>query len=257
MVEHVCASVPPLPPLPPPPPKTPHRMYRLVPAASLLQHFASDRSHMRRPDGSWCAEPPPYPCITAAAAAAAADGSCTMNLPRYRDMACDVLQDTISVGGVQQQQQHSGCGAVMAAAAGAVPACSTLPCQPAHDLSGACAVGSRGDAGAGYVSNTQPPGAAAATAGLGSSSGVAAVTGGCVNHPPAQPLSPSAPAVYGTTVGEEHQCRPLTRPVTWSDVVQAAGRSRYGVVVHEHTLLRCLLGAGGAGDGVDSADIRV
>lgn len=58
---------------------------RLVPARVLLQRFASDRSHMRRPDGTWSAPPPPQPCIVAQ------DGSSTMNLGRYRDMRADVL----------------------------------------------------------------------------------------------------------------------------------------------------------------------
>ncbi|GAQ79863.1 hypothetical protein KFL_000400060 [Klebsormidium nitens] len=39
------------------------RLFRVVPAQTYLQHFSSDRSHMRRPDGSWMAPPPPYPPI--------------------------------------------------------------------------------------------------------------------------------------------------------------------------------------------------
>ena len=33
-------------------------------AADYLKHFASDRSHMRKEDGGWMAEPPSYPPIS-------------------------------------------------------------------------------------------------------------------------------------------------------------------------------------------------
>uniref|UniRef100_A0A3Q3XIG4 Protein N-terminal glutamine amidohydrolase n=1 Tax=Mola mola TaxID=94237 RepID=A0A3Q3XIG4_MOLML len=36
---------------------------RVVPADSFLLNFASDRSHMRNPDGSWKMPPPLYPPI--------------------------------------------------------------------------------------------------------------------------------------------------------------------------------------------------
>lgn len=36
-------------------------LFRVVPAAQLLTCFASDRSHMRLPDGGWRAPPPPWP----------------------------------------------------------------------------------------------------------------------------------------------------------------------------------------------------
>lgn len=35
--------------------------FRLVPAAEYVETLASDRSHMRRADGSWAAPPPPWP----------------------------------------------------------------------------------------------------------------------------------------------------------------------------------------------------
>jgi hypothetical protein len=93
---------------------------RVVPAASLLRHFASDRSHMRRPDGSWSAPPPQYPCISAQ------DGSgCCMNLQRYRDMECDLLQD-------RQQQGH---------AQGGTPSSSRLGRMPVLAAAGAALVG--------------------------------------------------------------------------------------------------------------------
>ncbi len=36
---------------------------RLVPADYYLEHFASDRAHMRLPSGKWLAEPPAWPMI--------------------------------------------------------------------------------------------------------------------------------------------------------------------------------------------------
>ena len=38
-------------------------MFRVVPMESFLEHFGSDRSHMRDKNGNWQAEPPPYPPI--------------------------------------------------------------------------------------------------------------------------------------------------------------------------------------------------
>jgi len=39
--------------------------FRVVGVPVFLQHFRSDRAHMRRPDGSWRAPPPPWPPIGA------------------------------------------------------------------------------------------------------------------------------------------------------------------------------------------------
>jgi hypothetical protein len=36
-------------------------LFRLMPAAEYVLRFLSDRSHMRRADGSWVAPPPPWP----------------------------------------------------------------------------------------------------------------------------------------------------------------------------------------------------
>jgi hypothetical protein len=36
-------------------------LVRMILAAEYLSHLVSDRSHMRRPDGSWIAPPPPWP----------------------------------------------------------------------------------------------------------------------------------------------------------------------------------------------------
>ncbi|XP_015229869.1 PREDICTED: protein N-terminal glutamine amidohydrolase [Cyprinodon variegatus] len=43
-----------------------HRKLRVIPANSFLLNFASDRSHMRNPDGTWKMPPPPYPPIQTA-----------------------------------------------------------------------------------------------------------------------------------------------------------------------------------------------
>nr|XP_046273195.1 protein N-terminal glutamine amidohydrolase isoform X2 [Scatophagus argus] len=37
-----------------------HRKLRVVPAEIFLLNFASDRSHMKNPDGTWKMPPPPY-----------------------------------------------------------------------------------------------------------------------------------------------------------------------------------------------------
>lgn len=54
----------------------------MVPYRLAQQYFGSDRSHMVKPDGTWSAPPPPWPCLqplhptsTSAVAAAAADGT--------------------------------------------------------------------------------------------------------------------------------------------------------------------------------------
>ncbi|GFT82769.1 protein N-terminal glutamine amidohydrolase [Nephila pilipes] len=41
-----------------------HRYFRVIPAELFLRTFASDRSRMKNPDGSWIKEPPPYPCLS-------------------------------------------------------------------------------------------------------------------------------------------------------------------------------------------------
>ena len=46
-----------------------HRIFRVVPATTFLQNFASDRRHMRKDDGSWLKPPPNYPCISNSASA--------------------------------------------------------------------------------------------------------------------------------------------------------------------------------------------
>lgn len=55
-------------------------VFRLVPAGAFRNRFRSDRSHMRRPDGSWLAPPPDWPPI--------GEGT---NLARFIDMEHDFL----------------------------------------------------------------------------------------------------------------------------------------------------------------------
>lgn len=40
-----------------------YRFFRVIPAASFLQMFASDRSHMLNDDGKYMETPPDYPPI--------------------------------------------------------------------------------------------------------------------------------------------------------------------------------------------------
>ncbi|XP_068188684.1 protein N-terminal glutamine amidohydrolase isoform X2 [Antennarius striatus] len=55
-----------------------HRKLRVIAADSFLSHFASDRSHMKNPDGSWKMPPPPYPPIHTT--------DCRMNLDDFISM---------------------------------------------------------------------------------------------------------------------------------------------------------------------------
>lgn len=42
------------------------RYFRVIPANEFLTEFASDRRHMKRPDGTWIKPPPNYPAISTA-----------------------------------------------------------------------------------------------------------------------------------------------------------------------------------------------
>jgi hypothetical protein len=54
--EYLRRSFEPLPAEPP--------LFRVVPASDYVREFRSDRSHMRRADGSWTASPPSWPPAT-------------------------------------------------------------------------------------------------------------------------------------------------------------------------------------------------
>lgn len=56
------------------------RRFRVVPWACFRDHFSSDRSHMRTPDGQWSSPPPSYPPLRGAKAES------SMTLPRLWSM---------------------------------------------------------------------------------------------------------------------------------------------------------------------------
>jgi len=56
-------------------------MFRVIRADYYLQHFKSDRSHMKRPDGTWMTPPPKYDCIIGDS-----DDEGGSNLEEYIDM---------------------------------------------------------------------------------------------------------------------------------------------------------------------------
>ncbi|KAL5556260.1 hypothetical protein UlMin_038496 [Ulmus minor] len=64
------------------------RFFRIVHAPIFLRHFASDRRHMKDPDGNWSADPPTYDPITAE------DGT-LHNLNEYMEIrTSDVVSNT-------------------------------------------------------------------------------------------------------------------------------------------------------------------
>nr|CAG4641985.1 EOG090X0C0Q [Eurycercus lamellatus] len=54
------------------------RFFRVIPATEFLEVFSSDRSHMKREDGSWMKPPPTYPPIHC--------GPSTHNFPSFISM---------------------------------------------------------------------------------------------------------------------------------------------------------------------------
>lgn len=62
------------------------RLFRVIPARTFLDSFASDRSHMMRADGSWVAAPPAYPAIRPVQGSSCRPQQ-TMNLRQYFTMA--------------------------------------------------------------------------------------------------------------------------------------------------------------------------
>lgn len=58
-----------------------YRSYRVIGARHFLDTFASDRSHMRRPDGTWSMPAPAYDPISTA--------ECTNNLDAFISMEAD------------------------------------------------------------------------------------------------------------------------------------------------------------------------
>ena len=66
--------------------------FRVVGADALAATFASDRSHMRLPDGRFRKPPPPWPPIGAPGAEA--------NLMRFVDMEAPFLGEVLDLGGM-------------------------------------------------------------------------------------------------------------------------------------------------------------
>uniref|UniRef100_A0A674MMK2 Protein N-terminal glutamine amidohydrolase n=1 Tax=Takifugu rubripes TaxID=31033 RepID=A0A674MMK2_TAKRU len=60
-----------------------HRKFRVIPAEIFLMNFASDRSHMRNPDGTWKMPPPPYPPIRTAESQMNLETFINMNPPSF------------------------------------------------------------------------------------------------------------------------------------------------------------------------------
>ncbi|GBF88197.1 hypothetical protein Rsub_00909 [Raphidocelis subcapitata] len=120
------------------------RRYRVVPAEHLERHFASDRSHMRRPDGSWAAPPPLYPCFVAAS-----DG-CTNRLAEYLHVGLPGDGDCSDDGGSGAESTSSeggGGGDGGDKGGGSVPPLSSLGNGPAAAAAAAAAAAVGADLG--------------------------------------------------------------------------------------------------------------
>lgn len=76
--------------------------FRVVPAAELLRTLASDRSHMRRPDGTFDRPPPPWPPISAPER-----GS---NLRRFIDTGDAFLGERTSLEGLIERTRGAEAG---------------------------------------------------------------------------------------------------------------------------------------------------
>ncbi len=76
--------------------------FRLVPRDALLARFASDRSHMRTPEGAFKAEPPPLPPIRTTAE--------TMNLWSWVDTAPGFVGEVFDLAGLQRHLALSAGG---------------------------------------------------------------------------------------------------------------------------------------------------
>lgn len=66
--------------------------FRLLDAAEFRRTLATDRRHMRRPDGSWTEPPPPWPTI--------GEGS---NLERLIDMDDDFVGEVLDLEGLRRR----------------------------------------------------------------------------------------------------------------------------------------------------------
>jgi hypothetical protein len=66
--------------------------FRVVEAGAFLATFASDRSHMRLPDGRWRKPPPPWPLLGAPGTAS--------NLARFVDMRDPFVGQVLDLPGM-------------------------------------------------------------------------------------------------------------------------------------------------------------
>ena len=64
--------------------------FRVVDAPTYRERFASDRSHMRGPDGAWLQPPPPWPPIGVG-----------MTLPRFIDMDTEFVGEICELGSLR------------------------------------------------------------------------------------------------------------------------------------------------------------
>ena len=79
-------------------------LFRLVSAADYTAQFASDRSHMRREDGSWHAPPPSWPAIQPA------DKRATNNIQQYITMQHPHAHAQHDDTALPEEEQRSGEG---------------------------------------------------------------------------------------------------------------------------------------------------
>lgn len=193
-----------------------------------------------------------------------------MNLGRYQDMQADVLQDRI------QCVEHSICdttsplsaalAAASAAASNPAPAAATgkadgpklvgnmaagpvqHPCKPAAGMSQGQAVQDlQSSPGCGVHTTHDHTNTSLVTATACASVPAASCEAGSRDRGQVASEGAGMLTTSHDTAAARLRCARNTagaglRFVTWDDVVLAAHSSRFGVVVQEDTLLRCLLG---------------
>jgi len=67
--------------------------FRVIAAGDYVAGFASDRAHMRGPDGAWLQQPPPWPAIGAGAP----------NLAALIDLAAPSLGEVLSLAALRRR----------------------------------------------------------------------------------------------------------------------------------------------------------
>eukprot|EP01083_Nonionella_stella_P227263 806486_1 len=79
-------------------------LFRVIPANSYLQHFSSDRTHMKKRDGTWLAPPPTYECITSSSSQINSRISLS-NLDEFIDMTENKSNERPYLGEVVNMEQ--------------------------------------------------------------------------------------------------------------------------------------------------------